>query len=160
MSIARLSALFVTVALLHNLEEVIWLPSWSSPVLPWYRPEPQAVFAFGAVILSLLLVGLAFAAQRKGPRTIAAYLFAGYVVAIVINAVLPHLALTLITRSYMPGTLTGMLLNLPIGTWLLRSMLRAGYVQPRTLAWSAPPIALTLVALIAVLFWVGRGLLT
>jgi hypothetical protein len=42
-----------------------------------------------------------------------------------INAVLPHLAISLVKRSYSPGTGTGMLFNLPLGVLLMQWQLSA-----------------------------------
>jgi hypothetical protein len=42
-----------------------------------------------------------------------------------INAVLPHLVISLVKHSYMPGTGTGMLFNLPLGVLLIHGQLSA-----------------------------------
>jgi Protein of unknown function with HXXEE motif len=49
----------------------------------------------------------------------------GFALAMAINAVLPHFAISLIKRSYSPGTGTGMLLNLPLGVLLIHAQLSA-----------------------------------
>jgi hypothetical protein len=158
MSTSRLTALFVIAVLLHNLEEAIWLPAWSQSAGHWHQPVATPVFAFAATILSVLLVSLAYASRWSGPQSIPAYLFAGYVFAMVANALVPHLAATALTRSYVPGTATAVLFNAPIGTLLLRRLLAAGNVDLRRMSWSAPLVALVLLASIPVLFWVGTRL--
>jgi hypothetical protein len=159
MKTSRLSALFVLAVLLHNLEEAIWLPAWSQSADRWHQPVTAPVFAFAVSVLSVLLVSLAYAAKRYGPQTVSAYLFAGYVFAMVANALVPHFAATAFTRSYVPGTVTAVLFTAPIGTLLLRRLLATGNVSLQRLYWCAPLVALVLLAFIPPLFWVGKRLL-
>ncbi len=42
-----------------------------------------------------------------------------------INAVLPHLVISLVKHSYSPGAGTGMLFNLPLGVLLIHAQLSA-----------------------------------
>lgn len=105
-----------------------------------------------------MLIGVAVAALAKGRGSVPAYLFFGYAFAMAANAFMPHLIATIVRRSYMPGTATGLLLNLPLGVLLLRRGVAEGWVAKRTLVWVAPAFALLLVAAIPVLFAMGRAL--
>ncbi len=108
------------------------------------------------VVLTLVLFVSAGAATASGTGSIAAYLFSGYVFAMVANVLIPHLLASLALRRYMPGTGTALLLNLPLGSWFLYRAITEQYVQLSTLAWVAPGTALTIVASIPVLFAAGR----
>ena len=55
----------------------------------------------------------------------AASVLSGFALAMAINAVLPHLVISLVKHSYMPGTGTGMLFNLPLGVLLIHGQLSA-----------------------------------
>lgn len=47
----------------------------------------------------------------------------GFALAMAINAVLPHLAISLVKHSYSPGAGTGLLFNLPLGVLLIHAQL-------------------------------------
>lgn len=158
MTLAQLSAAFVACVLLHNAEEALLLPAWSARAPRWYRRVGAGEFHFGVAVLSIVLVAAAVAAFAYGPRSIAAYIFFGYVFAVALNAVVPHLAASLALRRYMPGAATGMLLNLPLGAYLLRRAVEARWVETRQLLWVAPLVALGLLASIPLLFAIGRTL--
>ena len=158
MTLPVLAALFIGGVLLHNAEEARWLPAWSGRAGRWHPKVGPREFRFAVTVLSAILVAVALAAASEGPGSAAAYLFFGYVFAMAANAVMPHLVGSLATRSYMPGTGTGLGLNLPVGAWLLQRGLAEGWVALGTLAWVAPAVALSLVAAIPLLFALGRRL--
>lgn len=153
-----LVAAFVIGVLAHNAEEALWLPQWSLDAGRWHAPVTGPEFGFAVAALSLLLIGLAGAAVAQGPGSVSAYLFFGYAFAMAANAFVPHLAATVALRRYMPGTASGLLLNLPLGVALLQRGVADGWVARRVLAWVAPVFALLLVASIPLLFALGREL--
>jgi len=150
--------LFTFAVLVHNAEEALLLPEWSRRSGRWRRPVEGGPFRFAVTVLSLLLVVVAAAAALSRPRTLPAYLLCGYAFAMAVNALVPHLAATVALRRYMPGTATGLLLNLPLALLLLRQAWRSGWVEHGTLVWAAPVVALALLAAIPLLFAIGRGL--
>jgi Protein of unknown function with HXXEE motif len=158
MKLHSLSALFVGAVLLHNLEEAIWLPEWSQAGGAWHQPVTPAVFGFSVAVLSLLLVFLAWWSWRSGPQSPGTYLYAGYVFAMVANAAVPHLAETVWAGTYMPGTATAVLLNAPLGVWLLLRLHASHRVSLRRMCWVGPLVAAGLLASIPFLFLIG-GLL-
>lgn len=156
MTLGALSIFFVVAVLMHNTEEALFLPAWSVHAARWYRPVDPLAFGFAAAALSLLLVVVALLAFRRGPNSVAAYLFFGYVFAMVANALVPHLVATLALRKYMPGTATGLLLNVPVGLYLLHEALSQGWVDGRIFLWAAPAVAVGLVVSIPVFLALGR----
>lgn len=156
MSLPLLVALFVAAVLLHNAEEAIWLPAWSKHAGRWHPGVGPVEFRFAAVLLSVLLIASAVAGIASGPRSAAAYLLFGYVFAMTANAVVPHAAVTLASRRYMPGTATGLALNLPLGCLVLRSALADGWVSLRAIAVVAPAVTVVLILAIPLLFSLGR----
>jgi len=74
----------------------------------------------------------------------------------VLNVFAPHIVATVAMRTYMPGTATAVLLNLPLGCLFLGRALSENYIQLDTFAWSAPLVVLSIVASIPILFRVGR----
>ncbi|MFO1280873.1 MAG: HXXEE domain-containing protein [Burkholderiales bacterium] len=156
MTALTLFAPFVVGVLVHNAEEALWLPRWSTSAGRWHRGVGAAEFRFGAVVLSAALVVVALLAAHFGPRSIAATVFFGAVFAMVANALVPHLVVSLATRRYMPGTATGLLLNLPLGGLLLHRGVAEQWIDVATIVWAGPLVALGLVASIPLLFALGR----
>jgi hypothetical protein len=110
---------------LHNLEEAIFLVSWYRA--HWrgkFRPNARIYWVLtslvsGAIWIPILAVGVwPKSAQWQ-------WALSGFALVIAVNAVFPHLAMSVATHSYMPGTATGILLNLPLGAWLIHEQLRA-----------------------------------
>jgi hypothetical protein len=160
MSITTLGWLFTLGVLAHNAEESVSLPSWAAMHAParWRVVVEPVVFRWAAACQSLILVALAAWALSAAPRSVAWYGFTGYVFAMMVNAIAPHLLATVALRRYMPGTATALLFNLPLGLLLLRQALAEGLVAWRTLAWAAPAVSLLVLGSIPVLFALGGRL--
>lgn len=156
-NLAGLPWVFTAAVLLHNAEEALFLPSWSRRVRRWYRPVGNAEFRFAALVVSVAFVALTLAATSL-PGAEVQYVFAGYVVAMLANALVPHLAITIALREYMPGTATAWLLVVPLGYLYLWTAVRQHIVDVRTLLWVSPLVALCLLAAIPALFLLGRRL--
>ena len=99
MSLGGLSLLFIGAVLLHNTEEALRLPRWSTRGLSWYPRLTRRPFVFAVCVLSLVLIACAAAAAWAGPDSVAAYLFVGYAFAMAANAVVPHLVGSLAAPS-------------------------------------------------------------
>jgi hypothetical protein len=122
------------------------------------RKRPYG-FQAGRNALAVLTV-LAFAATwmsaSSGRQTVWTYLFFGYMVAMLANAFVPHIAASVATRSYMPGVVTAVILNLPVLFLLVVLALREGYVSGwRAVAYSVGVAALLLMSIPA-LFKLGK----
>lgn len=157
MTLAALAWLFTGGALLHNLEESLWLPRWSAHATYWYRPVPAPVFRLAAGALSLIFVVVTLAATLSPPRGMAVYLMAGYALAMALNALFPHLLVTLVQRRIMPGTVTGVLLNLPLGLLYLHRAFAEQTIEWQVFRWAGPLVVVGLLALIPLLFALARG---
>jgi len=150
---------FTAAVLVHNAEEAAFLPRWSRSAARWYRPVSDSEFRFAVGVLSAFFLALTFAATLAvAPCWLVKHLFAGYVVAMLANALVPHLAATVALRRYMPGTATAWLLVVPLGAVFLHSAVQQGQVELHVLAWVAPTVALVLLAAIPLLLLAGRRL--
>ena len=155
---AALQWLFPVVIALHNLEEALWLPGWANRTGFWRTPVSPRFFRFVVAVLTALALAVAWLSARSGAQTIWTYLMFGCVVAALANAVYPHLALSVSTRSYMPGTATAVALNLPIMSFLVASALSERQVSGwKAVAYAVGVPALLLLSLV-VLFKPGRFL--
>ena len=105
--------LFPSLFMLHELEEIVWMPSFvkkisiqypNNRILSYYTP-----FAFNAIVLEQLLILLLslFLSYQFNNYTIYATIIIAY-----IYHVLGHLIQTIIIQKYVPGLLTGILTSL------------------------------------------------
>ena len=102
--------LFPSLFMLHELEEIIWMPSFvkklseqfpDNRILSYYTP-----FAFNTIVLEQFLILLLslFLSYRYSNYTIYATIVIAY-----IYHVFGHLIQTVVIRKYVPGLLTGIL---------------------------------------------------
>ena len=105
--------LFPSLFMLHELEEIVWMPSFvkkisvqfpDNLILSYYTP-----FAFNAIVLEQFLILLLslFISYWFNNYTIYATIIIAY-----IFHVFGHLIQTIIIRKYVPGLLTGILTSL------------------------------------------------
>ncbi|MCU1314457.1 MAG: hypothetical protein JWM54_2214 [Acidobacteriaceae bacterium] len=160
MSLILIGWLFSLGVLLHNAEEALYLPAWSSHAGRWYKAIPAWEFRFAAAILSAIFIGITAAASLSSSGSIAAYVMAGYALAMVLNAFVPHVLATVLMRRYMPGTATALLFNLPLGTIYVRRALAEHFIASHTFNWAGPLTVAALAASIPVLFATSRRLLS
>lgn len=165
MTFLVLTWLFVLAIAVHNLEEALWLPAWSQRkglqhTARWHRPVGATEFRFAVIVLTAAGAGVALAASLGGKGSVGAYLLSGYALAMLLNVVFPHLLACLVLREYAPGTLTALLLNLPVCALLLELALREGYVDARVFLWAGPLVVLGIAGSIPLLFAIGRRLPT
>lgn len=110
MSTQQFYLLFPSLFMLHELEEIIWMPSFVKKIslqIPYkqiftfYTP-----FAFNAIVMEqllLLLITLYFSYQFNN------YTIYTTIVIAYIYHVVGHLIQTIVIRNYVPGLLTGIL---------------------------------------------------
>ena len=151
----------------HNAEEVVYLPAWEALYWPpawiarttrWHKVPGDKEFRFAVIVFSVALISITAVTSVTGAGSPAAYLLAGYALAMVINGLIPHIVATVAMRRYMPGTATAVLLNLPLGCLFLIRALSENYIQLRLFAWSGPLVALSMLASLPILFAVGKRL--
>src|SRR5947209_18704190 len=122
----RLTAILFGIAVtLHNLEEGMFLVKWArAHVKLWFTPDPKIYWVMTSlvsVVIWIPIAGVSIAPKNAHFQ----YALAGFAITMAINAVLPHLVISIAMHSYSPGTGTGMLLNLPIGLLLIYQQLSA-----------------------------------
>jgi hypothetical protein len=105
---------------LHNLEEALWLPQWSKYARKYHKEVSKNEFAFAVIIVTAIGYLLTFQYFIFAPSSsLSRYVYLGFILMIVANVIFPHLIATLVLKKYAPGTITGMLLNAPIGIYIL-----------------------------------------
>jgi len=153
MSFRRMQRLFPFAVAIHNSEEAVFMPSWVSYHTCQIPLHPSAdAIRGGLLFLTLGAFAITTLSAKGGRRSIWAYLLFGYIVAMLVNVFVPHIPATLILRSYTPGVVTAVLINLPIMTILLLRAVRDQWVSGTKAAVSALLVPLAIGASILVLF--------
>ncbi|WP_073688766.1 HXXEE domain-containing protein [Streptococcus salivarius] len=113
MTLTQFYFLFPALFMLHELEEIIWMPSFVKKLsaqfpdirfLSYYTP-----FTFNAIVLEQFLILLLslFLSYQFSNYTIYATIVIAY-----IYHILGHLIQTIVIRKYVPGLLTGIFTSL------------------------------------------------
>jgi hypothetical protein len=158
MSFHGLLWFFPIVVTLHNAEEAIWFPAWTQRVRRWPAPVTPRVFLFTVTVFTILAFAVTWLSARSGKQTVWTYLAFGYMVGVLANAFIPHIALTLAMRRYMPGVATAVALNIPVLSLLIIAAIREGYVSgAKAVAYSIGVSGVLLLSIPA-LFKLGRAL--
>lgn len=152
-SLIWFTALAIT---LHNAEEMLWLPRWHGLHRGRGKPMDGFAFRFAAALLSVVVLGFAALASQPGTAPLFLPLLAGFAGAMMVNAFLPHLALSLRRRSYMPGLGTAFALVLPSGLLLWQALLAQGVLRLLDLLILTLITGLPMLASLPLLFWLGR----
>ena len=115
---------------LHNPEEAIFLADWSRSHLK-LRFEPNrkiywVLTSLVSVVIWIPVVGVCVSKESLSFQSV----LSGFALAMAINAVLPHLVVSLVKHSWSPGVGTGMLFNLPLGVLLIHEQLSDRAIPP------------------------------
>ena len=149
--------LFPVAVSLHNFEEGLFFSRYAHRFPPWRQVGVKA-FRFALVVLTLLAYLSASACTLGGARSTGSYLHAGYMLAMLLNAFAPHLAVTLATGRVMPGTLTGVLLVAPATGTGLYLGLSGGTLEPQAFVLYGVSVTAALLASLPLLFRLGGWL--
>jgi len=158
MSFGNLQWLFPIVVTLHNAEEAIWLPGWSKRAVFWRSPVAPGSFRFSVAVLTVLAFAITWLSAESGKQTVWTYLAFGCMAVTLANVLIPHIALTVAHRSYMPGVATAVTLNLPVLSLLVVMALKEGYVSGVRAAEYSVGVAGLLLLFIPALFKIGGDL--
>jgi hypothetical protein len=158
MNFRYLQLLFPVLVALHNAEEAIGMPGWARRVVPRFAGVQPAVFRFAVVVFTVLAFVIAVLSAVSGRTTFWGNLTFGYMIAMLFNALVPHIAVSVAKRTLMPGVMTAAVLNLPILSWLTVLALKQGYVTSHdalVFSWVVPVL---LLLMIPTLFQLGKVL--
>jgi hypothetical protein len=113
---------------LHNIEEGIWLPNWSKHAKKFHKEVDKNEFRFSLIIITSIGILITFLEKCFGNSVIIIeYIYCGFIGMMILNVLFPHVIATIILRKYAPGTITGIMLNFPIGMTLLVQKIASGY---------------------------------
>ena len=140
---------------LHNIEEALWLPAWSQKAKRFHEPVGPDEFRFAVIMVTALGYFLTFTHFLLLPDSpIFRYAYLGFIAMMVLNAVFPHLASTIVLRSYCPGLSTGLALNIPVGLFVLCTDISGRSDALRVLG---ATVVITAVVLVLLPLWFRAG---
>jgi hypothetical protein len=154
-----LELMFLLAFTLHNIEEGIWLPRWSKYAGKYHPQVKNNEFHFALIVVTTAGYILTFLFLVFGQSVeIIKYLYLGFLSMMCLNAIFPHFIATILLKRYAPGTLTGLLLNLPIGMTIVLNHMKAG-IQLDKLIFSIIIVTILIVASLRPLFRIGSKLI-
>jgi len=96
------------------------LPAWSKHARKYHKEVSKNEFDFAVIVVTAIGYLLTFQYFIFAPSSsLSRYVYLGFILMMVANVFFPHLIATLVLKKYAPGTITGMLLNAPIGIYIL-----------------------------------------
>jgi hypothetical protein len=151
--------LFFPIAItLHNLEEAIWLPAWTKHAKQFHKPMEANVFYFAVIFVTILAYLSTFLAVAFPSSWLWKYIFHGFLGAMILNTIFPHLVSTIILRRYSPGLITGLFLLLPINSIILYQSVMLGHIKLTDLMISILIVSLALLSFLPLFFKIGEQL--
>ncbi|MBK8617539.1 MAG: HXXEE domain-containing protein [Anaerolineales bacterium] len=151
--------LFFPIAItLHNLEEAIWLPAWTKHAKQFHKPMESNVFYFAVIFVTILAYLSTFLAVAFPSSWLWKYIFHGFLGAMILNTIFPHLVSTIILRRYSPGLITGLFLLLPINSIILYQSVMLGHIKLTDLMISILIVSLALLSFLPLFFKIGEQL--
>ncbi len=131
MGFRKLQWTFPVAVTLHNCEEAIWMPGWDTrhaAQLPVQAPGAGAI-RLALAVLTVAAFVVTYLSARRGPGSVWAYQTFGYIDAVLVNVFVPHVPAAIWFRSYVPGLVTAVLINLPLMTILAVQAVREEWVS-------------------------------
>lgn len=154
--VANLIIIFPIAITLHNIEEALWLPKWSQFAKQYHKPVDKDEFHFALICVTLLAYLSTFSLMFFNDMAVIKYIYFGYVGTMVLNAIFPHLAATIVLKRYAPGVITGMLMNLPCFSYLIVIAIMEKVISPLEMVLSTVIVAGVILASLPILFNIGR----
>jgi len=151
--------LFPLAILLHNIEEAIWLPKWSKLTKKYHKPVKADDFRFAVVIVTVLAYLATLLLLIFNDVNLFKYIYFGFLGSMILNAIFPHLVMTIVLKKYAPGLLTGLFINIPFNSYIIYVAVENSYIQMREIIISTVFVGISILLLLPVLFKVSNLLI-
>lgn len=155
-NILNIVYIFPIAITLHNIEEALWLPKWSQHAAKYQKPVKRNEFHFAVLCVTILAYLISFSYVFNSHIEIIKYAFWGFVGAMIINAVFPHLIATIVLRKYAPGVLTGVFINIPFFSLMITYAIKSDLISIMEIIISTAVVGGVLISMLPVLFAIGR----
>lgn len=150
--------LFLFSITLHNLEEALWLPQWSKYAMKFHKQVEKGEFHFAVLIITLIAYLSTSLFIFFHNVLFFKYLYFGFVGAMIINTIFPHLIATIVIKKYSPGLITGILLQIPVNSLIIVKSIDSEIISSYSLLLSTIVVGALLLLMIPVLFKIGTRL--
>lgn len=158
MNFRYLQLLFPILVALHNAEEAIGMPRWARRSGPWFAGVEPSVFRFAVLVLTIFAFVITMLSAVSGRMTLWGNLTFGFMMAMLLNSLFPHIAVSVARRTLMPGVITAAVLNLPVLSCLMVLALRQGYVSGHDALVFSIVVPVLLLLTIPLLIKIGKTL--
>lgn len=153
-------AMFFCLAItLHNLEEALWLPQWSQMGLKFQKPITPIEFHFAVLIITALAYFVSFLFLSFPKSRIIKWTFIGFLGSMIFNAIFPHIIATILLKTYAPGLVTAVTLNIPINIIFLYRLHKQNLIRVIEIVIATVVVGILLLAVIPILFAFGGTLI-
>lgn len=148
--------LFLFSITLHNLEEALWLPQWSKYAKKFHKQVGKNEFHFAVLVITLIAYLITSLFVFFPDVLILKYFYFGFVGAMIVNTIFPHLIATILLKKYSPGLITGLLLQVPVNCLIIVNSINNGVINFYDLLLSIIVVGVFLLSIIPLLFRIGE----
>lgn len=138
---------FLLSVAIHNVSEARNLPAWVNKHrngLPRMITATNPGFVRATFAVTLLCAVVTIAAILSGAGSLGLQVLCGFALIMCVNALIPHLALSLWLRDPMPGLVSGIGLVLPTGLVVLTKTYQKAALSSEQMFTTVPMIAIAL----------------
>jgi Protein of unknown function with HXXEE motif len=157
MNFRYLQLLFPILVALHNAEEATGMPRWARRSGPWFAGVEPSVFRFAILVITIFAFVVTILSAVQGRMTMWGNLTFGFMAAMLLNSLFPHIAVSVARRTLMPGVITAAVLNLPVLSCLMALALRQRYVSGHDALVFSIAVPALLLLMIPLLFKIGKA---
>jgi drug/metabolite transporter (DMT)-like permease len=143
---------------LHNIEEALWLPQWSQFAKRYHKRVGRNEFYFALICVTLIAYLSSFFFLLFNEVVILKYIYFGFVGAMILNAIFPHLIATIVLKRYAPGVITGILMNVPCFSSLIIFAIKENVISTFEVIISTVVVGGTILASLPIFFKLGQRL--
>jgi hypothetical protein len=143
---------------LHNIEEALWLPQWSQFAKRYHRQVGRNEFYFALICVTLIAYLSSFLFLFFNEVVILRYIYFGFVGAMILNAIFPHLIATIVLKRYAPGVITGILMNVPCLSFLIIIAIKENVISTFEVIISTAIVGGTILVSLPIFFKLGERL--
>lgn len=111
---------------------------------------------FALICITLLAYLFSFLYMLYANNGIIRYVYFGFVGAMILNAIFPHLIATIVLRQYAPGVITGILLNVPCYSLLISFAVKSNVISLTEVLVSTVIVGGIMLAILPILLRIGR----
>jgi hypothetical protein len=144
---------------LHNIEEALWLPQWSKHAGRFHPPVEKHEFHFALIVITAMAYLATFLTVLFPDNIYVTRMFYGFLGAMIINAIFPHLVATIVLKKYAPGLLTGLFLIIPVNSILIYRAVMIELISIIEIVITTIALGAIFILAIPLLFKAGRYLI-